>query len=249
MLDRCAEVDYLAGLISQVTVMAPPIKAVKDAYRKLAAHYGWPEATHPKGKALDVLIETILSQHTSDTNSRRAYHELRRVFPRWEQVLAASPRAIEKAIRSGGLAHQKSVRIQAVLKQIKDREGRIALARLSRMPTDEAYSYLASLPGVGGKTACCVLLFALGHPVMPVDTHIHRIVGRLGWIRPNALPQETRAVLEKYLSPSQLYHAHVLFIAHGRRICTARNPACGRCPLRSICPTGLKRVQKSASTL
>jgi len=249
MLDRCAEVDYRAGLISQVTVMASPNKTIKEAYRKLAIHYGWPEATHPKGKPLDVLIETILSQHTSDTNSHRAYRELRRIFPRWEQVLTASPGAIEEAIRSGGLAHQKSVRIKAVLKQIKDREGRIALTSLHRMPADEAYSYLISLPGVGGKTACCVLLFALGHPVMPVDTHIHRIVGRLGWIRPNALPQETRAVLEKNLSPSQLYHAHVLFIAHGRRTCTARNPACGRCPLRSMCPTGLNRVQKSASAL
>ena len=249
MLDRCAEVDYRAGLISQVTVMVPLNKTIADTYRKLAAHYGWPEATHPKGKPLDVLIETILSQHTSDANSRRAYRELRHVFPRWDQVLTASPRAIEKAIRSGGLARQKSVRIKEVLRQIKEREGRIALARLGRMPPDEAYSYLASLPGVGGKTACCVLLFALGHPVMPVDTHIHRIIRRLGWVRPNARPDETRAVLEKYLSPSRLYHAHVLFIAHGRRICTARNPACGSCPLRSICPTGLKRVQKSVSTL
>ena len=218
--------------------MAPQKSTVNAVYRRLAAHYGRPAPTHPRGKPVDVLVETILSQHTSDTNSHRAFLSLRRAFPRWEDVRTAPPRRIETAIRAGGLARQKSRRIKEVLAIIKEREGRISLARLNRMSDDEAYTYLTSLPGVGDKTACCILLFALGRTVMPVDTHIHRITRRLEWIPTKAPPAHARAVWEKCLSPDKLYHAHVLLIAHGRRTCTARNPACGACPIRRLCPMG-----------
>ncbi len=228
--------------------MPPRKKSIEQVYRKLAAHYGRPNPTHPRGKPLDVLIETILSQHTSDKNSHRAYLDLRRAFPRWTDVLAADRRAIEKAIRSGGLARQKSACIQDVLRLVRQREGRLSLARLARMPTADAYAYLTDLPGVGGKTAACVLLFALNRPAMPVDTHIHRILRRLGWIRANGTPEEAQKVLETGLSPALLYHAHVLLIAHGRRTCTARGPACGRCPIRVHCRTG-RRAQKNAVLL
>lgn len=208
---------------------------VIGVYTKLAARYGEPTATHPKGDPLNVLVETILSQHTSDRNSHRAYLTLRKTFPAWADVIAASPRAVERAIKSGGLARQKSVRIQTVLRQIYNREGSLNLDRLQSLSTDEAYTYLTTLPGVGGKTACCVLLFALNRNVMPVDTHIHRIVKRLGWIPSKATPDDARAVLEKGLADGHCYRLHVLLIAHGRQTCTARSPACGACPIRRHC--------------
>lgn len=229
--------------------MAPRKKTVEIIYQALATYYGSPPATHPQGKPIDVLIETILSQHTSDKNSHRAYVQLRRAFPRWDEVLTAPARAVEKAIRSGGLARQKSTRIQRVLQIIKEREGRITLTRLTRLSDAEAYAYLTSLPGVGGKTACCVLLFALGRPVMPVDTHIVRITRRLGLISGKGTPDQARATWESALPPESLYYMHVLLIAHGRQTCTARNPACGRCPLRARCPSGWEMAQKSVSTL
>lgn len=210
---------------------------VHTIYEALADRYGHPQATHPSGKPIDVLVETILSQHTSDKNSHRAYLQLRRTFPRWADLLTADPREIERAIQSGGLAKQKSVRIQRVLRIIAEREGRISLACLRRLSDQDAYNYLTSLPGIGDKTACCVLLFALGRAVMPVDTHIHRIIKRLGWIAPSASPEAARQVLERTLPADILYHMHVLLIAHGRQTCQAQRPRCRECPIRLRCPS------------
>ncbi len=218
--------------------MAPRKKMVGTVYAKLASRYGMPAPTHPRGRLLDVLVETILSQHTSDANSHRAFLELRKQYPRWEQVCEADPKSIERAIRSGGLARQKSVRIQTVLRSIREREGRLSLARLKKMSTDAVYNYLTSLPGVGDKTACCVLLFALDRPVMPVDTHIHRVTKRLGWISSRATPDVARATWERALPAEHLYHAHVLLIAHGRRCCVAQRPRCPECPIRAHCAYG-----------
>lgn len=215
--------------------MPPFTRTVTSVFTKLSAHYGRPAATHPSGRPLDVLVETILSQHTSDRNSHRAFLSLRRAFPRWSDLLTADPKEIEKAIRCGGLAKQKSIRIQAVLRLIHEREGKLSLAHLNRLPDEEAYAYLAGLPGIGGKTACCVLLFSLGRPVMPVDTHIHRIVQRLGWIAARATPDAARKVLEARLAPEQIYWMHVLLIAHGRQTCLAIRPRCGECPICAHC--------------
>lgn len=222
----------------------PRRQTVQRIYEALAAEYGRPPATHPKGKPIDVLVETILSQHTSDKNSHRAFLQLRRAFPKWTDILSANPRNIEIAIQSGGLAKQKSVRIQRVLQMIHDREGRISLARLRKMPDQEAYDYLTSLPGIGDKTACCVLLFALQRAVMPVDTHIHRIIKRLGWISASASPEAARAVLEEALPSEVLYHMHVLLIAHGRQTCQAQRPRCSDCPIRQRCPSRTRTITR-----
>lgn len=229
-------VHYLYGIISQVSVKSPSTKIVQRVYVALAAHYGYPAPTHPRGRPLNVLVETILSQHTSDKNSRRAFVQLRKRFPQWNDVANAEASDIEDAIRSGGLARQKSVRIQQVLRIIKQREGRITLARLKRMTDADGYDYLTTLPGIGGKTACCVLLFALGRNVMPVDTHIQRITRRLGWIQPNGTADAARSVWEARLPANTCYHAHVLLIAHGRQTCLAQRPRCTVCPLRRGCP-------------
>lgn len=204
----------------------------------LKAYYGPPATSHPKGEPLDALIGTILSQHTSDINSHRAFETLRRALPTWEAVAAAPVDRIADAIRSGGLAGQKSVRIKKVLQRIKETEGRLNLDRLKSMSDADAYEYLTALPGVGDKTACCVLLFSLGRSVMPVDTHIHRITRRLGWIDDKTSPADARAVLERAFPPEDLYDLHVLLIAHGRQTCTARNPKCDCCPLRKFCAYG-----------
>lgn len=224
----------------------PPIqRTVHAVYSALADCYGRPDATHPSGTPLNVLVETILSQHTSDKNSHRAFLALRRAFPRWEQVLAAPVQQVAHAIRSGGLANQKAPRIQAVLQEIMQREGRLSLARLRQLSTEEIYTYLTSLPGVGDKTACCVLLFALNRPAMPVDTHIHRIIRRLGWVSPKASVTAVRVLLESRLPPAALYHMHVLLIAHGRQSCVAQRPRCSTCPIRARC--AYARSAKTAS--
>jgi endonuclease III len=189
---------------------------------------------------MDVLVETILSQHTSDKNSHRAYLSLRRALPRWETVADASLSDIEDAIRCGGLARQKARIIKNTLAEIRSREGRVSLRHLRKMDDEAIYAYLTSLPGIGSKTACCVKLFALGRQVMPVDTHIHRITKRLEWIAANGTPEHARIIWERRLERAALYHAHVLLIAHGRQCCRARAPLCSECPVRKHCPTGLR---------
>lgn len=222
---------------SRRSTRRPQRRTVHDVYERLAERYGHPSPTHPTGKPVDVLVETILSQHTSDKNSHRAFVELRRTYPKWADLLSADPHDIEQAIRSGGLAKQKSVRIQQVLRIIAEREGRVSLALLQKMSDQEAYDYLTSLPGIGDKTACCVLLFALGRPKMPVDTHIHRIIKRLGWIASSATPETARHLIESALPQEYLYHMHVLLIAHGRQTCQAQIPRCSSCPINRKCPS------------
>lgn len=184
---------------------------------------------------LSVLVATILSQNTSDINSQRAYRNLRRRFPGWAGVAAAEPRAIEAAIHCGGLAKIKAARIRAVLRLIREREGRLSLARLKTMRSADALAWLTGLPGVGVKTACCVLLFGLGRPVMPVDTHVYRIAGRLGWVRPKMPVDAVHVVLERLIPPRWILPVHLHLIAHGRRICRPRRPRCGECPLARHC--------------
>jgi len=215
-------------------------------YTQLAATYGNPMPTHPSGRPLDVLVETILSQHTSDKNSHRAFLSLRKAFPRWQELPDAPLTAIEASIRSGGLAKQKSKIIRQVLRIIREREGRVTLDKLKRMPDDEVYAYLTSLPGIGSKTACCVMLFALDRCVMPVDTHVHRISKRIGLIRANHTPEHARLAWEERLPRERLYHAHVLLIAHGRLTCKAVNPRCESCAIQLDCPIGRKHQRKKS---
>lgn len=184
---------------------------------------------------LDELVLTILSQHTSDVNRDRAYASLRRQFPTWAGVLRAPRAEVEAAIRVGGLARTKSRVIQAVLGRIRRDHGRLDLGALRRMPLEEAKAYLRGLKGVGEKTACCVLLFACDRPAFPVDTHIHRVARRLGWVPAQATPSTTHAVLGALVPPERCFTAHVNLITLGRRICRARAPDCPRCPLRRGC--------------
>jgi endonuclease-3 len=212
------------------------IERVAWIYERLAETYGLPE-WRPTGDALGELVATILSQHTSDVNSERAYRLLRERFPTWETVREAPVEEVADAIRTGGLAEIKAERIQRILHLLTERlEGApLTLDWLARLPMEEAEAYLCGLPGVGRKTAACVLLFALGEPAFPVDTHVWRVTRRLGLIGAKVSADAAHLALERMIPPAWRYAMHINLIRHGRRICTAQRPACERCPLRAGC--------------
>ena len=186
---------------------------------------------------LDELILTVLSQHTSDLNAERAFAQLRAAFPTWSEVMAAPTPAVADAIRSGGLAKTKAPRIQAILRAVDDREGRLDLSRLRDVSDGDARAYLTSLPGVGPKTAAVVLSFALGRDAIPVDTHVHRVSKRLGLIPANASAEKADRLLHDLVPDGLRTPLHVALIRLGREICKAPTPLCRQCPLKDLCPT------------
>ena len=212
--------------------MALEPRAIMD---RLAALYGWPEHV-PHGDPLAELVLTILSQNTADTNSGRAFTQLMRSFPTWRAIADAPPEDVVAAIQIGGLAQQKAPRIQSALRAVFERSPAGDLAFLTEMPLEEARAWLRSLPGVGPKNTACVLLFALGLPAMPVDTHVERVSKRLGLIPAKTTPEQAHDQLEAIVSPTDYYPVHMLLIKHGRRLCAARRPLCARCPLEPDCP-------------
>ncbi len=209
---------------------------VARVYELLVREYGIPP-WQPDGDALGGLVATVLSQHTSDVNSARAYTRLLERFPSWEAVRDAPTAAVEEAIRPGGLAGIKAERIQQILRVLTERLGGKALSldHLAALPVDEAQGQLRSLPGVGPKTAACVLLFSLGKPAFPVDTHVHRVAQRLGWIDPRESTEAAHQSLERAIPPEWRHTMHVDLIRLGREICHARAPECERCPVAAEC--------------
>jgi endonuclease III len=197
------------------------------------------EPAHRRLPALDELVLTVLSQNTSDINTGRAYRAMRERFPSWPAVMQAEPRELVEVLRPGGLANQKAPRIQAILRRLDGTEHGLDLEWLSECEPDKALAYLTALPGVGAKTASCVLLFSFGMPVMPVDTHIHRIALRLGLIGARVSAEAAHPILTALTPPQRMLEAHLLLIAHGRTTCKARRPLCGECVLLDLCPTGL----------
>ena len=212
---------------------------IKYLFEKLEPLYG-PIEWKPRYNALDELIFTVLTQHTSDLNAERAFDELRRRMPGWGEVIEADAKEVAAAIQSGGLANQKSVRIQAILREIVERHGALELEFLKDLSVEEARTWLTDLPGVGPKTAAVVMGFALGMPAIPVDTHIHRVSGRLGMIRKGTSADDAHVVLEKIVEPEDRFPLHVLLITHGRQICKARRPLCADCPVSDLCPAAGK---------
>jgi endonuclease-3 len=208
---------------------------------RLAARYGPPQI-HRHLPPLDELVLTILSQNTSDRNCERAYAAMRERFPAWEQVRDAPTAELERVLTPGGLAAQKAPRIQAVLRELSG-EGAPDLDRLAGLAPDDAIVRLTALPGVGPKTASCVLLFSLGVPVMPVDTHVHRVAGRLGLIPARMGAGPAHELLTRMTPPTRMLEAHLLLIRHGRATCTARRPRCGECVLLDLCPHGQAETQ------
>jgi endonuclease-3 len=198
------------------------------------------------GKGVDVLVETILSQNTSNANSEAGYRQLRRRFRSWKQVADAEVSEIERHIRVSGLSRIKAPRIRQILREIRDqRDGKIDLQFLADLDESAAYDYLRRFAGVGPKTANCVLLFAFGHGVFPVDTHIHRIARRLGLIGAKASAEAAHDLLKPMIPAKDRYEMHVLLIEHGRKRCRAINPRCRECALLELCPFGRPRVNSA----
>lgn len=205
-------------------------------YKLLIEAYGRPEWRNPL-PPLDELVSTILSQNTNDANRDRAFNSLRARFASWEAVRDADPEAVIAAIRPAGLANQKGPRIQQALREITRQRGELSLDFLSEMSTAEAHAWLTALHGVGPKTAAIVLLFSLGRPAFPVDTHVHRVSGRLD-LRPDKMNADAaHPFLGSLFSEDQYYAAHLNLIRLGREVCQARRPNCPVCPLQEMCPT------------
>jgi endonuclease-3 len=214
---------------------APREDEIRTVQRRLRASQG-PFVPKPGLPVLDELVATVLSQHTSDVNSERAFAQLKARFPAWEQVADAPQEEVAEAIRAGGIANQKARRIQQILAAIEDREGSLDVSRLHDCDDEAVEEYLRTLPGVGPKTAACVLVFSMGRPAFPSDTHVHRIVLRLGWMPPNATADQAYRLLGPLVPPEIRYDLHVAMITHGRTVCRARQPSCGGCVLRDLCP-------------
>ena len=208
---------------------------LRQIARRLRRAYGAPPAPR-RLPPLDELVLTILSQNTNDTNRDRAYADLRHRLPEWDDVADAPLPVIERAIRSGGLAPTKAPRIRAVLRALRDRGISLDDRALRRIRHDRLYDLLVALPGVGPKTAACVLLFSLDRPYFPVDTHVHRVAIRLGLVPPKATAVQTQAQLQAALAAAEMYVVHMNLIRHGRHVCVALRPICSQCVLNDICP-------------
>lgn len=186
------------------------------------------------------LVLTVLSQNTSDVNSGRAFARLQAAFPDWQAAMGADVRRVEEAIKPGGLAPTKAPRIQALLAEVWRRQDSFDLSFLADLPLEEARAWLRSLPGVGPKTAACVLLFSLGRPALPVDTHVYRVAKRLGLVPPKASAEKAHGLLEARLEPDEVYPFHIALVQHGRRTCLAQRPRCPSCALRQGCPSAVR---------
>lgn len=211
-------------------------RRIRSITARLEKAYGprrWQRSDGP----VEELIATILSQNTSDVNSSAAYEELTRRFRDWDAVADAPPQRVADAIRSGGLADQKTATIQRALRQIRQDFGKITLEALAKWPVQRAVDYLTGIRGIGPKTAACVMMFSLGLPVLPVDTHIHRLAFRLGLVSAKVTAVQTQEILQETCPPNLVYAIHVLMIMHGRRTCRAQRPKCGECVLADLCPS------------
>lgn len=209
---------------------------VGQILKLLSEEYG-KRKRRPRQSPISVLVQTILSQNTSDRNSGTAFESLLASFADWDDIADAAVEQIADSIRAGGLGEVKASYIKRVLEDIRRKQGGFELEFLKRMSVDEARDWLRRLPGVGMKTASCVLLFSLGMPALPVDTHIFRVARRLGVIDSRVSVEQAHKLLEGVVPPDDVYQFHILLIEHGRRICKARQPRCGQCVLRKSCPS------------
>jgi endonuclease-3 len=209
---------------------------VEPILSRLIGAYGdrkWKRQLEPVGE----LVQTILSQNTSDTNSRRAFRSLMDTFGGWHNMAESGTEQIADAIRSGGLADIKARYIKNALTALEKQSTGFNLQFLKKMDVDPARRWLLNLPGVGMKTASCVLLFSLGMPAFPVDTHVFRVARRLGLIGSKLSVEAAHTTMEKMVDAKDIYRCHVLLIEHGRRTCKAQHPLCRKCVLANVCPS------------
>jgi endonuclease III len=216
-------------------------KPFKYIIQNLENTFGEPRLK-TKSDPLSMLIKIILSQATSDANSHRTFENLRKKFKRWEQVAEADEQEIAGAIRLGGLANQKAKVIKQLLEEIKARNGKISLNFLKNMSDDDARDYLLGFRGIGPKTVACTLLFALHKEVFPLDTHIFRVLKRMGILPEKITDAKAHKFLDTLVPPGKFYSLHVNLIRLGRKICRPREPLCEQCPLIEYCNYGMSRI-------
>ena len=221
---------------SKAAAKTNPMPGIDQIIRTMTDRYG-PFAEEPRLDAAHEIVFTILSQHTSDTNSSRAYHLLMDKFGTLEEVAMGDLVDIERAIAPGGLAKIKAPRIKQVLNLILELNGSLDLSFLRELPLDEAKAWLRQLPGIGPKSAGIILSFALGMPAMAIDTHIYRVSKRLALIGPKVTADKAHDILEEAVEPDQVYPFHLAFITHGRQVCKAQRPLCGECVVAEACPS------------
>jgi endonuclease-3 len=221
-------------MVEDVSSPDPKITFAQDIHQRLLAFFGSPDWGKPL-PPLDELVSTILSQNTNDANRDRAFQALRQRFPTWDAVRDAALAEVIAAIRPAGLANQKGPRIQTVLREITAQRGALDLEFLRQWPDEQVYDWLMGFKGVGPKTTSIVMLFSLGKPAFPVDTHVFRVTGRLG-LRPAQMTvEQAHAYLAGLFAPETYGPAHLNLIRLGREICQARKPNCPACPLQDIC--------------
>jgi endonuclease-3 len=214
------------------------VKAVSELLSSIYGSIPW----KPRYNAAEELVYTILSQHTSDINSERAFHNLLAVFSDLNHIADADVDDIEVAIRRGGLSKTKAPRIKSVLNEIRKSLGSFDLSFLAEMPLKEAKAWLIKLKGVGPKTAAIILCFSFGMPAMPVDTHIYRVAQRLSLVGKKISAEKAHDVLESLVEPEEVFQFHMYLIKHGRDTCKAQRPKCNHCSLTELCPS-FKRYQ------
>ncbi|HYN86290.1 MAG TPA: hypothetical protein VER32_13665 [Pyrinomonadaceae bacterium] len=191
---------------------------------------------------LDMLVKIILSQATSDTNSERTFAALKRRFPTWDKVLRARAETLADTIRAGGLANQKARVIREVLRRIKDERGTLDLQFLHDAETAEGVSFLSAFRGIGPKTVACTLLFACRKDVFPLDTHIFRVLRRVGLIPPKSTDARAHEIMNRLVPAGKFYSFHVNLIRHGRKLCRPRDPLCHQCPIVEYCDHGQTQI-------
>ncbi len=217
-------------------------KPVGYIVQNLERAYGVPFNKWTGWDVLDMLVSVILSQATSDVNSDRTYDALKKRFPTWEAVLRARESTIAETIRMGGLANQKAAVIKNLLKQIKERNVSLDLSFLRDKAPEEAAKYLSQFRGIGPKTVACTLLFACDQEIFPLDTHIFRVLRRVGLIPQKCTDEFAHAVMNRLVPRGKFYSLHVNLIRHGRALCRPRDPLCERCPIVEYCDYGRERI-------
>ena len=203
-------------------------------YDRLLDAYGFP-TWRPHLDPISEIVSTILSQNTTDINRDRAFDSLKKRYPTWEEVRHAPQAEIEEAIRTAGMARQRAPRIKNALDHIVEARGELSLDFLKDMPIEEAKAWLTGIKGIGPKTAAIVLLFSLGIPAFPVDTHVHRVTLRLGLAPPRTTAPRVQVLMEEIVDEDLYYPFHINIIAHGRRVCKAQRPRCNDCFLTDLC--------------
>jgi endonuclease-3 len=237
LVDEASEPSFA----HQATESSTDERPIRYIIQNLERAYGVPENTR-RSDPLDMLVQIILSQATSDTNSHRTFDALKRRFPTWDAALRARESTIAHTIQSGGLANQKASVIKSLLRQIKQDRGTLDLSFLHTLAPAEAVDYLSQFRGIGPKTIACTLLFACRTEVFPLDTHIFRILRRVGLIPQKCTDRRAHDIMNAVVPTGKFYSFHVNLIRHGRALCRPRDPLCERCPIVEYCDYGQAQI-------